>query len=104
MVETLDRWVQGVGPLGYAVLFLAALVEYIFPPFPGDTITLLGGIYAVRGEKSWPLVFAVVTLGSVLGCAIDYGAGARLARRIQAGKPTAGFTPERISQLQHRVG
>ncbi len=28
------------------------MVEYLVPAFPGDTITLLGGVYAVRGDDS----------------------------------------------------
>ncbi|MGQ0508418.1 MAG: DedA family protein [Myxococcaceae bacterium] len=104
MVEWLDRILHAVGPAGYVVLFLAALVEYVFPPFPGDSVTLLGGIYAVRGEKPWPLVFLVVTTGSVVGSALDYFVGQRVARRVAQGKHTIGFTPERIAHLHARLG
>ncbi len=104
MVAWLDSFLQAVGPAAYVILFLAALVEYVVPPFPGDTITLLGGVYAVRGEKSWVLVFAVVTLGSVVGSAIDYFVGMRVARRVREGRPTPGFTPERLASLAQRVG
>jgi membrane protein DedA with SNARE-associated domain len=82
MIETLDSWIRAVGPLGYLVLFGAALVEYVVPPFPGDTVVLLGGVYAVRGNKPWALVFAVVTLGSIAGSAINYFVGRRMARRF----------------------
>ena len=50
MVEFLDNLISNIGLLGLLVLGLAAAVEYVVPPFPGDTITLLGGVYAVRGE------------------------------------------------------
>src|SRR5688572_30690893 len=83
MVEQFDSWVQSVGYAGLLVLGLAALIEYVFPPFPGDSILVLGGIYAVRGEKPWLLVLAAVTLGSVLGSAIDYGFGRLIARRVE---------------------
>src|SRR5919106_4311035 len=82
MVETLDAWIRAVGPLGYVALFAASLVEYVFPPFPGDTVVLLGGVFAVRGQRSWVLVLAAVTLGSVVGAALDYLIGSRLARRF----------------------
>lgn len=104
MVEWLDKILHAVGPLGYLVLFFAALIEYVFPPFPGDSVTLLGGVYAVRGEKPWLLVFLAVTAGSVIGSAIDYAVGARVARRVREGKPTVGFTRERIEHLHERVG
>jgi membrane protein DedA with SNARE-associated domain len=64
-------------------LALAAVIEYIFPPFPGDTVTLLGGVYAVRGQKPWALVLAAVTLGSLVGASFDYWVGSRLYRWIR---------------------
>ena len=50
MVEWLDSFITHLGLLGLVVFFVAAALEYVVPPFPGDTITLLGGVYAVRGE------------------------------------------------------
>lgn len=74
-LETLDAWFRSVGDWSYLVLFLSAWVEYLVPIFPGDTITLIGGVYAARGESPWFLVLAVTTLGSVLGSACDYWIG-----------------------------
>lgn len=71
----------GQSAAGLAVLFAAALVEYVFPPFPGDTVTLFGAFLAAHGGWSVPLVFAAVTVGSVGGAAVDYALGRRLARR-----------------------
>ncbi len=102
MVETLDTWIRTVGPLGYLVLFGAALVEYVFPPFPGDTVVLLGGVYAIRGERSWILVLLVVTAGSVIGSAISYLIGRRLARRFEHGEEFARNHPHLI-RMQARM-
>lgn len=102
MVETLDEWIRAVGPLGYLALFLAALVEYIFPPFPGDTVVLLGGVYAVRGERSWLLVLIVVTLGSVVGSAVDYAVGRRLAKSFERRPDFAERHPQ-IHRLQEQM-
>lgn len=82
MVEQFDRWVQQLGALGYVLLGLAALLEYVVPPFPGDTVMLLGGAYAVRGERSVVGVFVAVTLGSVAGLAIMYGVGRLFGSRV----------------------
>ncbi|MGA9520389.1 MAG: DedA family protein [Myxococcaceae bacterium] len=102
MVETLDTWIRTVGPLGYLVLFGAALIEYVFPPFPGDTVVLLGGVYAIRGDRPWLLVLLVVTAGSVVGSAIDYVIGQRLARRFEHGEEFARKHPHLI-RLQERM-
>jgi membrane protein DedA with SNARE-associated domain len=102
MVETLDGWIRAVGPLGYAALFAASLIEYVFPPFPGDTVVLLGGIFAVRGQRSWVLVLATVTLGSVLGAAINYFVGSRLARQFEKREDFAERHPHLV-RLQSKM-
>ncbi len=70
------------GPAAPALLFLAALVEYVFPPFPGDLVVVLGSWYAVQGAISWPAAFAAVTLGALLGAWVDYRIGVALAPRL----------------------
>jgi membrane protein DedA with SNARE-associated domain len=105
MVEFIDQLISSLGPLGLLVLGLAAALEYVIPPFPGDTITLLGGVYAVRGTQPWPLVFLVVTVGSVVGAAINYWVGHWLAKRFDAhpGKSYFGITHARLEQVQARM-
>jgi membrane protein DedA with SNARE-associated domain len=105
MVETFDSWIHQVGPAAYLLLFLAALIEYVFPPFPGDTLVLLGGVYAVRGEKPLWLVFVAITLGSVVGSMVDYWMGKRLALRIER-HPTSrgwGVTAQKLHEMQERM-
>jgi membrane protein DedA with SNARE-associated domain len=82
VIEELDSLVRQSGPLGLLVLFFAAFLEYVFPPFPGDTITLLGGVYAVRGTLPEAAVFGSIFAGSLLGASLDYGVGRVLATRI----------------------
>ncbi len=92
MLHSLDAWLQTLGPWGLGAVFLACAVEYVFPPFPGDALTLLGGVYAVRGHLAWPLVFAVATAGSVAGGAAAFAIGrwgGRLAERLPGRR---GFT------------
>lgn len=106
MMAQLDQWIAGVGWAAYAVLGLCAMIEYVFPPFPGDTVTLLGGVYAVRGHKPWLLVLAVLTLGSVVGAMVDYWVGARVFRWVHhrpATKRFLGFTREQLVDLEARM-
>src|SRR5687768_13833195 len=100
-METLDTWIRAVGPLGYLALFLASLIEYVFPPFPGDTVVLLGGVFAARGQRPWFWVLLVVTAGSVVGSAIDYFIGQRLSRRFERGGDFALRHPH-LARLQER--
>jgi membrane protein DedA with SNARE-associated domain len=105
MVESIDHFIMSMGMAGLLVLGLAAMLEYLVPPFPGDTITLLGGVYAVRGDHPWPLVFLIVTLGSVAGVAINYWFGTWLARRFEAHPNTSylGFTHAKLEVVQARM-
>jgi membrane protein DedA with SNARE-associated domain len=105
MVESIDSFIMALGVAGLLVLGLAAMVEYVVPPFPGDTITLLGGVYAVRGDHPWPLVFLVVTVGSVAGAAINYWFGTWLARRFEAHPNSSylGFTHAKLEVVQARM-
>jgi len=51
----------------YLLLFASAIVENLFPPIPGDTITVLGAFLVGKGILSFPLVYAATTLGSTAG-------------------------------------
>lgn len=83
------------------VLFLGSLVEYVFPPFPGDTLVLLGAWYAVHGELSWPVTFLAVTVGAIAGAWIDYRVGAALGRRIDRSAERRGpLTADRLHRVE----
>lgn len=88
--ELLYEVVQSTGPHALWILFGASMMEYVFPPFPGDTVTLLGAYYSVVGVLSIPWVFLAVTAGSVMGSALDYWIGIRIRDYAQA-KPRLPF-------------
>lgn len=82
ILETILRALQAMPPeLGYATLFFGSSIEYVFPPFPGDTVVVAGAALVAAFE--WPLwpVFAAVTAGSVTGSTIAWAAGRAVARR-----------------------
>lgn len=68
-------------PMGLTIIGLSAMVEYIFPPFPGDTITLAGAVLITSHGWSFVWVFGVVMLGSVVGSMVDFYIGRRLETR-----------------------
>lgn len=81
IAEALSDAVARTGDLAPAILFGATLVEYVFPPFPGDLVVVLGAWYAVQGQLSWAAALASVTAGGLAGAWIDYRVGVALARR-----------------------
>lgn len=85
-VDWLTAWFLGQiadqnNPLGLAALLGSSALEYVFPPFPGDTITLLGAILITGYGWSFTLVFGAVMVGSLAGTMVAYGAGSLWQRR-----------------------
>ncbi|MBI5549771.1 MAG: DedA family protein [Deltaproteobacteria bacterium] len=106
MVEWLDRLVHEAGSTGLVAIALGAFIEYVFPPFPGDTVTVLGGLYAVRG--GWPvwLVFASVMAGSLAGAFLDFLFGRWVGRRIDTAPAGAWYlrhlSPAKLREWEAR--
>jgi membrane-associated protein len=91
---------QGESALGIAALAAASLVEYVFPPFPGDTVTLFGAFLAATARWNVAVVLAAVTAGSLAGAAIDYAIGRRIsARPIEELSPRRRKLRERLAPI-----
>lgn len=81
MIEDLLSWLErSEGPLAYLVLALAGSIEYVVPPFPGDTIVLFGSVLAGTARYDVFLVYACITGGSIGGSLIAYAFGAWIGR------------------------
>lgn len=108
LAEALADAVSRTGEFAPLILFVATLVEYVFPPFPGDLIVVLGAWYAVEGAISWPVALVSVTLGAVAGAWIDYRIGAaiglRLDRRMAQRSPAIEVRLARFEASYRRWG
>ena len=76
-------WMAGIPPL--ALLFCAffsAAIEYVFPPFPGDSAILL--IFFLGGQGAAPpeQLFAAALFGGFLGAWCTYLLGERYGLRL----------------------
>lgn len=60
---------------GLLVLMLSAMIEYIFPPFPGDVITIVGAMLIPNAGWPWQGVFGAVIMGSLVGATFDWWVG-----------------------------
>ena len=66
----------------YLFIFISGLVENLFPPYPGDTVTFVGGYLAGTGLLTLPLVFFSASLGCLAGAMILYILGKNKGREI----------------------
>jgi membrane protein DedA with SNARE-associated domain len=71
MEEFFDKliayFLQTNDSLIYLFLFLSAIIENLFPPIPGDTITAFGAFLVGIGRLKYYYVYLVTTTGSVVG-------------------------------------
>jgi len=84
--ELLITWIADQNNLfGFLSIAVSALIEYIFPPFPGDTVTLFAAVLITAYGWSFLGVFGAVMAGSLVGSLLAFYLGcwlrARRARR-----------------------
>ncbi len=68
----------------YGLLALAAYVENVFPPVPGDLCIVFAGYMAAAGSLTLPLVVAVATATGVLGFMTVFHVGRAAGPRLVA--------------------
>ncbi len=85
----------------YLFLFLSSVVENLFPPIPGDTITALGAFLVGQGKLNFTLVYIITTIGSTVGFMILYGFGWFLGKEFFLEKDFRFFPAKSISHGEH---
>jgi membrane protein DedA with SNARE-associated domain len=69
---------RGESAAGLLLLFASSLLEYLFPPFPGDSVVLFGAFLAAwAGWSPWSVLLATL-MGALAGAWIDTLAGRAL--------------------------
>lgn len=66
----------------YVFIFLSSVFENFFPPFPGDTVTFVGGYLAGTQHLTFPLVFLSACLGCLSGAMLLYLLGKKKGRNV----------------------
>ncbi len=80
--ETLTMWVGREDSLGgWLALAAAAAIEYVFPPFPGDFVTILAAVLVTAASWSAFGVLSALMVGSMIGAALTFELGLRWAAR-----------------------
>jgi len=95
--QLIDFIARNNNTLGLGVLLLSACIEYLFPPFPGDTVTVFGAFLVARRGWSGLAVFGAVTVGSAIGCMLDYAFG------LWLGKTEERWTRGRIGKYRPQI-
>jgi membrane protein DedA with SNARE-associated domain len=91
-------------PWGYVIVGAATFLENSVGAgviVPGETLVIVGGFYARRGELWLPLVTAVAFVGAILGDNLGFWIGRRYGRRFLERHGAKLFvTPERLENAE----
>ena len=85
----------------YFFLFLSSVIENLFPPIPGDTITAFGAFLVGAGRLNYGGVYASTTIGSVLGFMSLFLLGKFLGKKFFHEKNYKYFSVEKIEKTEH---
>jgi membrane protein DedA with SNARE-associated domain len=76
MLDSITNYIASLSPGWlYFALFLSSYIENIFPPVPGDTVTVFGAYVVGRTREHFLGVFISTTLGSIAGFMTIYALG-----------------------------
>ena len=88
-----DRLVNALGgslvPWGYVLVFLVAAAEsaaFVGLVVPGETVLLLAGFLAWRGDLDISIVIACAVVGAIVGDSIGYEIGRHLGRHLYSSR------------------
>ncbi len=103
MLEALPHWLEQIDPLvAYIILMISAFVENVFPPIPGDTVTVIGAYLVSTGKLGFWGVYVSTTVGSVIGFFTMYLLGLKLGTRLLKTRwVRKAFNPQRIEKVEH---
>lgn len=98
---SLVQFIQEAPPLLSAfVLLLSSATEYLFPPFPGDVITLAGGFFAARGAIPLFLAWPALICGATVGASLSWLLGVSAIRNEGTRRYVMRFiAPEQMAKL-----
>lgn len=86
--------------IAYVILFFTTLAENLFPPFPGDTITLISAYLVGIGVLDIWWTYGITTAGSLAGFLILYILGALVGRRYFSRKNFRYFSRQSIQRVE----
>lgn len=85
----------------YLFIFLSGLVENLFPPYPGDTVTFIGGYLAGTGVLTFSLVFFSASSGCLAGAMLLYVLGKNKGRGIFLKNKGVVFNKAQLERVEN---
>jgi membrane-associated protein len=99
----LTGFVQDYGTLTYGILFAIIFAEtglVVTPFLPGDSLLFAAGALAATGALSIEVLFVSLTIAAIIGDAVNYAIGRRLAHTFLDDIPDTGWI-YRVVKREH---
>lgn len=86
-IEDLFSYIRSLSPISLFLFFTVSnVIENVFPPWPGDTVTVFGGFLAGNSEQTgFPVLVLVMAtyLGNIIGALLMYFFGEKFLNFLQ---------------------
>ena len=92
-----------IAAAGYAVLFLVIFAETGLAMgffLPGDSLLVVAGIFAARGDLNVALLLGLLFVAAIVGDAVGFWSGAKLGPRIFTRQKSLLFRPSHLEKAQ----
>jgi membrane protein DedA with SNARE-associated domain len=100
LLDFITNFISSHNPIAaYALLFISAFVENIFPPIPGDAVTLFGAYLVGRGTLDLVPVFLSTSAGSFASFMAVYYLGSKKGRGYFQRRDSSGRTARRLEKV-----
>lgn len=102
--EFIRQFADNVADYGYVIAFLASLLEnsiFLGLIVPGDTVILLSGFFAGKGNLSYPLALIAIIVGASVGDNAGFLLGRKLGRDwLRRVGPKFGYKKTNIERTE----
>lgn len=101
--QHLTAFVQNYGTFTYAILFAIIFAEtglVVTPFLPGDSLLFAAGALAATGAMSLQILLPVLVVAAIVGDAVNYYVGRRLAHTFLDQAPDSGWI-YRVVKREH---
>lgn len=102
--EQLALWAGQYGPIVYAILFAIIFAEtglVVTPFLPGDSLLFAAGALAASSALRVEVMVPVLIVAAVLGDAVNYAVGRRIAHRFLEDNPDSRTGLHRWVKREH---
>jgi len=100
-MQHIQDFIEQLPPaLAYLALLVATFLENLFPPFPGDTFTLVGAYFVGLGVLSLWITYIITTAGSISGFLFLYFVGLKYGRKYFYRKNFKYFSRKSIKEVE----